>query len=151
MLKISCFQHSTILVYKKIFGGKKMKKVVYNGGTESCYGCTEPTALVVGQQYEVTSEEVRSWQTNYTLKGIEGSFNSAWFDDEPEEKKFFIAVAKTIPAVGKPYTCHKVEFVDSEPRLISCRTTNVVAVTCLGETHLQVETKNSIYFVNVDC
>ena len=61
------------------------KKVSYNGGTESWYSCTEPTALVVGQQYEVTSEEVLSWQTNYTLKGVEGSFNSVWFN-EPEGK-----------------------------------------------------------------
>ena len=127
-----------------------MKKVVYNGQKEAWYGCTKPDQLIVGQAYEVTSEEVLDWQTNYTLKGVEGKFNSAWFN-EPDEKKVFIAVSRTIPVIGKSYNCYKIEFREGEPRLIHCRTTNVKTIVCLGSDQLKVETQNSTYYVKVDC
>ena len=57
------------------------KKVRYNGGTQSYLGCSEPTVLVVGKEYEVISSTDRGWQTNYTLNGIKGNFNSVWFDE----------------------------------------------------------------------
>ena len=57
------------------------KKVRYNGGTQSYYGCSDPSKLVVGKEYEVVRSRVRSWQTDYTLKGVDGEFNSVWFDE----------------------------------------------------------------------
>ena len=51
------------------------KKVRYNGGTESYYGCSDPTNLVVGKEYEVILSKDRGWQTDYTLKGVDGEFN----------------------------------------------------------------------------
>lgn len=57
------------------------KKVRYNGGTESYYGCSDPTNLVVGKEYEVVLSKDRGWQTDYILKGIDGEFNSVWFDE----------------------------------------------------------------------
>lgn len=55
------------------------KKVIYNGGKDSYYGCTEPTALIVGKKYKVVRENVRAWQTDLQLKGVDGEFNSVWF------------------------------------------------------------------------
>lgn len=59
----------------------KQRIVRYNGETRSYYGCSSPKDLVVGQKYEVLSEDVKDWQTNYTLKGVKGYFNSVWFDE----------------------------------------------------------------------
>ena len=39
------------------------KKVRYNGGTQSYYGCSDPTNLVVGKEYEVVLSRDRGWQT----------------------------------------------------------------------------------------
>ena len=58
------------------------KKIVrYNGGTDSFYGCTEPTDLVIGEKYEVSGTFQRNLQTDYILKDIPGHFDSTWFDD----------------------------------------------------------------------
>ena len=58
-----------------------VKKVSYNGGTESYYNCSNPSVLVVGQVYTVIKEDVYAWQTDYTLEGFYGKFNASWFDD----------------------------------------------------------------------
>ena len=61
-----------------------MAKIVrYNGGTMSYLGCSNPSKLVLGQTYEVVAEDDLGWQTNYTLKGVTGYFNSVWFDLVP--------------------------------------------------------------------
>ena len=81
---------------------KKMKKFVrYNGGTQSYYSCSDPKNLVIGKEYEVTSINVRNWQTNYTLKGIKGNFNSVWFDDILSEKETVMAFSSTVPKIGE--------------------------------------------------
>lgn len=79
-----------------------MKKFVrYNGGTQSYYSCSDPKNLVIGKEYEVTSINVRNWQTNYTLKGINGNFNSVWFDDILSEKETVMAFSSTVPKIGE--------------------------------------------------
>lgn len=79
-----------------------MKKFVrYNGGTQSYYSCSDPKNLVIGKEYEVTSINVRNWQTDYTLKGINGNFNSVWFDDILSEKETVMAFSSTVPKIGE--------------------------------------------------
>lgn len=79
-----------------------MKKLVrYNGGTQSYYSCSDPKNLVIGKEYEVTSINVRNWQTDYTLKGINGNFNSVWFDDILSEKETVMAFSSTVPKIGE--------------------------------------------------
>ena len=124
------------------------KIVCYNGGTESYYGCTDPTDLVRGKQYEVISENDRGWQTDYTLKGINGHFNSCWFD-EVSHGKTFIALAHTIPVVGKRCDCHKIEFVNGHPKLIDCHTSSVKEVMDMGNNIYRVTTCNSVYIVQI--
>ena len=57
-----------------------VKKVRYNGGTQSYYGCSDPTNLVPGEEYEVVHIEVFGWHTKYSLRGVDGKFDSTWFD-----------------------------------------------------------------------
>lgn len=129
-----------------------MAKIVrYNGGTESYYGCSEPTELVVGKEYEVISVNIRAWQTDYTLNGVKGHFNSVWFDDvnSKETAKTYMAVAFTVPVVGKSCMCSKLEFVNGQPRLIGWRTSAVKEVSHMGNNIYRVITLNSTYIVQV--
>ena len=61
-----------------------MFAVKYNGGNKSYFGCSDPDKLVRGQIYEVIAVNDRGWQTDYTLKGVVGQFNSVWVDGKIE-------------------------------------------------------------------
>ncbi|MBR3163329.1 MAG: hypothetical protein IKF17_04450 [Clostridia bacterium] len=55
--------------------------VRYNGGTGSYYGSfSSPSVLRKGCLYEVAIIKEYSSHTEYYLKGIEGKFNSVWFN-----------------------------------------------------------------------
>lgn len=127
-----------------------MGKIVrYNGGTISIYGCSEPKELVVGKLYEVVDIDKRDWQTNYSLKGVDGYFNSVWFDDVAFSTKTFIALAREVPTVGTKMECTKIELCDDQIKLIRCITTPVVHVVELGNNTYLACTRNSIYVVQV--
>lgn len=126
-----------------------MAKIVrYNGGTESYYGCTEPTDLVIGKEYEVIHANDRGWQTDYTLKGVTGHFNSCWFD-EISTASTFMAIAHNIPTVGISCKCSKLEFVDGKPTLVGWSTSTVKEVLDMGNNIYRVTTRNSVYIVQV--
>lgn len=74
------------------------KKVIYNGGVQSFYPCTDPTkVLEIGKGYEVEKEIEENSQVLYKLKGIEGEFNSIWFQ---EAKPIKIGTAEELPVIG---------------------------------------------------
>lgn len=60
-------------------------KLIYTGCSEEQInwgGHDDPRQLLtIGEEYEQESKEVYSWHTKITLKGIEGRFNSACFDE----------------------------------------------------------------------
>ncbi len=124
------------------------KFVRYNGGTESYYGCSEPTNLVVGKVYEVINENDRGWQTDYTLKGVSGYFNSCWFD-EVDSKNTFMAFSNKVPTVGERYECNRLEFICDNPKLVSCITSTVKDILYIGNNTYRVLTANSVYIVQV--
>lgn len=131
---------------------KNMAKIVrYNGETMSYYGCSEPTELVVGKEYEVISANDRGWQTDYTLKGVKGHFNSVWFDDVNSKNtaKTFMALAHTVPVVGERCKCSKLKFVNGQPKLIGWNTSTVNEVSDMGNNIYRVITHNSTYIVQV--
>ena len=125
------------------------KKVRYNGGKESYYRCSYPSKLVVGKEYEVVLARDRGWQTDYTLKGVSGEFNSAWFDDISFDDKVYMGISHTVPVIGECYSCYKMEFVNGNPKLVSCSTSTVKAINYMGNNIYQVTTRNSTYIVNV--
>ena len=127
------------------------KKVVrYNGGTMSFYPCSNPNNLVVGKEYEVVLSRDKGYQTNYTLKGVDGEFNSVWFDNVfNDEKKIYLGYSTDIPKIGERYICNRMEFVSGMLRLVECSTSRVQKIDYLGNNVYQVATLNSIYIVNV--
>ena len=120
-----------------------MKKVVYNGNTLTYYPCSDPSRLVLGKVYNVVHENVGSWQTNYFLEGVEGSYNSVWFD---VYKPVYIAYSSEYPKKGYSYRCSRISMFSGFERI---HTSNVQDITLLGACTYKVETKNSIYIVQV--
>ena len=125
------------------------KQVRYNGGTESYYGCSDPINLVVGEEYEVVFSRERGWQTDYTLKGVDGEFNFVWFDEVSSDDKVYMAISQEVPAIGERYSCYKIESNNGQPKLVSRSTSTVKEISYLGNNIYQVTTRNSVYIVNV--
>ena len=125
------------------------KKVRYNGSTESYYGCSKPTNLVVGKEYEVVLSRDRGWQTDYTLKGVDGEFNSSWFDEVSSSDKVYMAISREVPVIGKSYSCYKIEFINGQPKFIGWSTSIVKEINYMGNSIYKVTTCNSVYIVNV--
>ena len=125
------------------------KKVRYNGGVKTYYPCSSPENLVIGKEYEVILSRDRGWQTDYTLNGIEGEFNSVWFDDVSPEAKVYMALASQLPVIGKRYSCKKICFVDKQPKLVCWYTSIVTDLVHEGNNIYRVITQNSTYIVAV--
>ena len=122
--------------------------VIYNGGTESYYTCTSPIGLIFGAKYKVIGADDRGFQTNYILEGIDGYFNSVWFN-LVEAKPTYLAVSKYVPEVGKSYRCCKMEIKQPGPALVKTTTSRVKSIERMSACIYKVETLNSIYLVQV--
>ena len=124
--------------------------VKYNGGTESYYGCTDPTELVVGQVYEVINVTDKGWQTDLTLKGIPGHFNDCWFDDVKEDpSRVFIGVSRSIPVVNERVQCSIIQVVNGQPISKKAMTSPAQEVNYMGSNVYCVRTHNSLYIITV--
>lgn len=122
-----------------------MSKIVrYNGGTMSYKGCSDPKYLLSGKLYEVFDERIAGWQTDYRLKGVEGWFNSVWFD----EVKIYQAITNAVPIVGKTCNCCKLELINGKLEANSCNTSKVKVVQKIGDMYW-VATLNDIYIMQV--
>lgn len=122
------------------------KRVIYNGGTESYGSCSDPSVLTVGKEYEIVSVKVYNWHTDYKLKGIDGTFNSVWFNEVTNEK-VYIAIAKSLPKIGEKFDCYKLDVKQRE--YTSWSTSPVRGIELLGNNIYKVKTCNSIYLVSV--
>lgn len=128
------------------------KFVRYNGGTHSYYACTDPKDLEFRKAYKVIAIKDLGWQTNYTLEGIDGEFNSIWFDEEPTypaSDKIYMAISAKVPISGSRCSCSKLEFIDGQPKLVDWITSLVIKVELLGNNIYKVTTCNSVYLVMV--
>ena len=128
-----------------------MKKIVkYIGGTLSYSdsGCTAPTKLIVGQNYEVETIKPLSWQTIITLKGVKGFFNAAWFDDVEGEitPNTYLACSKLKPRVGQ----RLIVDVMTNGKLNTAQISTIKSVEPISTNIFRVETQNSIYIIQVD-
>ena len=77
--------------------------VKYNGSTATYHSCSSPKLLIEGEFYEVLTENVGECQTNYTLKGVDGYFNSVWFD----KVKVGFVIATKAPKIGERFLCYE--------------------------------------------
>lgn len=118
-----------------------MFAVKYNGGTKSYLDCSDPDKLVRDQIYQVVAINDCGWQTNYTLKGVTGRFNSVWFD----KVNVYKAITNHQPSVGHSMACAKVELVDGKLKATSWNTTTVMKSEEIEQDVFKVTTLNSIY------
>lgn len=121
------------------------KYVKYNGGTQSYYGCSDAKLLSRNFIYEVVQIEDKGWQTNYTLNGVDGYFNSVWFDEVP----VYIAVSKSIPELLKPYKCCKICATNDTISYQKVTTSIVMRLIPISSNTYHVITENSVYIVQV--
>lgn len=125
-------------------------EVVYNGGTGSYYGCSDHNVLVRGKRYIIIGKRVRAWQTDYNLEGVEGSFNSVWFD-EVEPQKTYLARAEIyhniIWYIGKRMSLVKIQ--DKEPYFDPVTTSPVQSIQFVHENVCKIETENSVYITKI--
>lgn len=122
--------------------------VTYNGKTETLFPCGDPSVLSTQKIYEVTSATDLGGQTNYTLKGIRGEFNSAWFEDVPAMR---IATAISPPVVGERYNCSVVNWMGLHPSFYP-HTFKVESVMQLStKMYLVKDKKRNIYYIETMC
>ena len=123
------------------------KLVRYNGEKVSYKGCDSPTNLVKGKVYEVQFEEDLGWQTNYKLKGLNGNFNSVWFNEV--EIPVVMALSNEQPKLKesmKDILC----FTKNDKLYIKTqKTTPVQSIEKIEENIFKVFTQNTIYIVQV--
>ncbi len=127
--------------------------VIYNGGKEAYYGCDAPEDLVKGKRYKVVAEEIKPYQTNLTLHGVNGKFNSVWFDkdnDDENMKKVWFAKAITYNNIemflGKPMRLIRLH--DGGPSEL-VTTSYVESIDKVYGNVYKIETANSVYITDV--
>jgi hypothetical protein len=121
------------------------KLVRYNGEKVSYKGCDSPTNLVKGKVYEVQFEEDLGWQTNYKLKGLNGNFNSVWFNEV--EIPVVMALSHKHPELHKPLE-NLLMFNKNEVRQV-LKTTPVQKIEKVEGNVFKILTKNTIYIIQV--
>ena len=121
------------------------KLVRYNGEKISYTGCDSPTNLVNGKVYEVLQEMDLGFQTNYTLKGVKGEYNSVWFDEI--EMPVVMALSSKKPQLHKPLTNFLI-FDKSTIRQV-IQTTPIQNIERVEGNVFKVLTQNTIYIVQI--
>lgn len=130
------------------------KIVMYNGETEALYGCSSPYLLALGKRYLVISEKVGDFQTNLYLKGVEGEFNSMWFNEVESSfsKKEWLAVATLYNCpdtfVGKRISLQR--FHEDTKYLEKVNTSEIIKVENVYGNIYLFETTNSVYITKVN-
>ncbi len=123
------------------------KKVIYNGGTQGYWCCSDSSALIIGKVYELKEVYEADFYTYYVLKGVAGRFNSTWFDD----LKPYFAYANVLPKVGARFSCSRVKVNDEGNLVVSNINTSMVEkVDVLEDGIYKVTTQNSVYIVQVN-
>lgn len=133
------------------------KQVIYNGGTKTKDSCDSSSLLQKGKQYELVQVIPLYFQSNYVLKGVEGSFNSAWFDEVTSAyKEEYIATSSYEPIVGCGFRCYRIVKKGRFIKKIAVQkitTSPVISVEKIMTSALsvlyKVETQHSIYYVQI--
>ena len=122
----------------------RKKILMYNGGKASYYGCDSHKVLTKGNLYEVVAEkDICGVQTNYSLKGIEGEFNSVWFS----EPISYFAYDSTVPVEGSRLR----DFLRFDGvSVISVKHTSTIQyVEPIASDTYKVYTQNTLYILKI--
>lgn len=121
------------------------KLVKYNGETATYKYCSSPQLLREGEFYEVVSKDVGECQTNYTLKGVDGYFNSVWFDNV----KIGLVIATKPPKVCERFLCYEQLPDGNKYSRATIFTSRVRKIEQLTGKSYKIYTLNSCYIVHV--
>ena len=121
------------------------KLVKYNGGVATYTRCSSPKLLQKGEFYEVISMEVLDSQTNYKLKGVDGDFNSVWFDDV----KFALVKATKAPKLNERFLCYQLVPYENKFSRVTVLTSLVRKIEQLSTKMYKIYTLNTCYIVQV--
>ena len=121
------------------------KLVKYNGRTATFKSCSSPTLLKEGEFYEVVSKDVCDCQTNYSLKGINGCFNSVWFDDV----KYAFVTATKAPKLDERFLCYQMLPDGNKYSRTTVLTSRIRKIEELGNKMYKIYTLNNCYIVYV--
>ena len=130
----------------------RVTKVRYNGGTESYRPSSDYKKLVLGQIYDVVAEEDLGFQTNYTLKGVSGRFNSCWFDivEYSDQKETLLAIANNMPKVGERCSCYKLNAGPDHIAIRGYKTGKIESVETFAGDNVYIAKDNEhVYIVQV--
>ncbi len=119
--------------------------VKYNGNTATYQSCSSPALLEEGEFYEVVSMDVGECQTNYRLKGIDGYFNSVWFDDV----KVGFVIATKMPKIGERFLCYEYTPNANKYFRTTVLTSRVRKIEQLTNKGYKIYTLNSCYIVHL--
>lgn len=119
-----------------------VKFVKYNGGKQSFYPCTNPQHLVKGKIYEVTHEEDIGCQIEYWLDGIDGHYNSKWFNEIPA----YIGISLESPKLLKEVDCLRVDTKDKNISIEMVKTSYARKIVKNDETYTVI-TNDGVYFI----
>ena len=119
--------------------------VRYNGETMSYQGCSSASKLQEGRIYKVEGKDIYPYQTDYYLAGVEGHFNSVWFESVPS----FFAFGKDIPRVGRTMDVWRQEVREGKFFLEHFYTTPVHSVEQISANVYLAVTANTVYIVQV--
>lgn len=128
------------------------KVVMYNGGTDTNCECSDPNALIFGKRYVVISECDRGFQTNLSLRGIIGEFNSVWFDGVKAKKEEWLAKA-TLYKSPRRYIGGKMniqKLYENTGRFELITTTEIQYVKRIYGNIYLFETENEVYVTKVN-
>lgn len=123
----------------------KVRYVKYNGGTQGYYSYSDPSCLRVGQIYKVVEEQLNAYDCKYMLEGVDGKFNSVWFDDMPS----YFSYGREVPRVGSTLDVVRQEVKDGKLYHAHYYTTHVRKVERLSSNTFLAVTANTVYIVQV--
>lgn len=122
-----------------------MKKIVmYNGYCNNYFCSTDPSVLQKGCLYMVEEEIDYGYYTEYRLVGVEGKFNSVWFDSV-EELKF--AYAENSPEVGERMRCDEIRVKEGKVSFVECETYILQSVERIYSNVYVATTENEVYVI----
>lgn len=127
-------------------------KVRYNGEIQTHYVSQNPSKLVNGKIYNVVRMTPFNQQANLIIEGLDGDFNSAWFDEVNSDDNIYMAYSDKVPVVGKGMTCTKLDLSGRTDNFVNCITSPVQEVSKEYDedyTVYRVKTLNSTYMITI--